>query len=802
MKIPISWLREYVDFDATPEELGARLTFSGIELEGIHSVGSTYDGIIVGEVAHVAPHPGADRLKLCRVNNGVEEVGVVCGADNYKVGDKVPFIPAGCVLPDGTKIKKAKIRGEQSCGMMCAEDELGLSADHSGIMILDSGLAPGTPFSEVMGPPETVLELEVTWNRPDCLSIIGVAREVAALYGTTLKKPAVDLVESDFAAQDAARIIVEDTEGCPRYTARVLRDLKPGPSPLWMQRRLEHCGIRPISNIVDITNYVLLECGQPLHAFDYDRLARGKDIAEVTVRRARSGEKMITLDGLERELDSEMLLITDAGQPVALAGVMGGAGSEIVDETNMVLLESACFCPSSIHLVSSRLGLSTESSHRFERGVDISSVEWASARAAALLVEHAGAKVDKGVIDIYPVPVEPRYVRCRGNRVRNLLGVDVGNEEIVSILESLQIAVVDVDGDDFSAVAPVFRRDLEIEADIIEEIVRMYGLDRIPDIVPRAMIVPSAEDNVSRAFHVCRTNLVGLGLSEIMNYSFVSDTLLSVFGADDGSRVRIPNPVSKEHDMLRNSLLPQMVEALGRNSFHQVESARLFEIGRVFFRGGEPAIGEEDRLSIGLMGDVGQSGICLKGTESPERMYLAAKGILEAIFISLHVGDYGFQPVDKLYIQDGTGVSVSINGHICGVMGLLSDKIRSDWRMTGPVAVAEIAIRLLIRAVYERPDIAEVPVYPGISRDMALLVKEHVTHEEIMKVVRKHAPSELTDVKLFDIYTGEGVASGMKSLAYTLVYRSLERTLTDEDANGHHEMLKEALKNELNVEIR
>ena len=352
MKVPLSWLKEYVDCDVAPEELGDKLTFSGIEVEGIEEVGADYVGMVVGEVTSIAPHPGADRLRLCRVNDGTQEVAVVCGAFNFEVGDKVPFAPAGAKLPDGTKIKRAKIRGEESLGMLCAEDELGISDDHSGIMILPHDVAAGTPLSAVLGPPETVLTLEITWNRPDCLSMIGIAREVAALCGGTLRLPSVDYPESDESVEDYAGVAIEDPQGCPRYTARALSKVVLGASPLWMQRRLTLAGVRPISNVVDITNYVLLECGQPLHAFDHSLLSEG----QIVVRRAAEGETMATLDDIERSLTPEMVVIADAERPVALAGIMGGAGTEIREDTKTVLLESASFDPARIHVMGNSAG--------------------------------------------------------------------------------------------------------------------------------------------------------------------------------------------------------------------------------------------------------------------------------------------------------------------------------------------------------------------------------------------------------------------------------------------------------------
>lgn len=800
--MPLSWLKEYVAFEATAEELADKLTFSGIEVEGIETIGGGLDGVVVGEIIEIKPHPGADRLKLCKVNNGREELSVVCGASNYVLGDKVPFAGIGVRLPDGTEIKKAKLRGETSFGMLCSEVELGLSEDHSGLMILDKSLSAGTPLSEVVGPPETVLELEITWNRPDCLSIIGIAREVAALYGSQLKLPVFSVKENDVPVEQLVRVALEDSAGCPRYTARVLSEIKIGPSPVWMQRRLTLCGIRPINNAVDITNYVLLECGQPLHAFDYKQLTGDGDNATITVRRARTGESMATLDDIKRDITAEMLVIADASRPVALAGVMGGAGSEICDDTSCVLLESAYFFPPDIRKTSTALGLATESSYRFERGIDVSMVEWASARAAGMFVEYAGAVSAKGVVDVYPQPVVPVKIKCRFQRVRDLIGITISDDEMIAILESLQITIAER-GDGFCVVeAPIFRRDLVIEADIIEEVARMHGIDAVPANISKTMVVAGVDDADSRAIEICRANMVGLGLSEIMNYSFMSRKLLDMFDKDVERRVVLPNPVSDDYSVLRNSLLPHMGETLARNLAHQTENAMLFEIGRVFFRGGCTPIDEETRVAVGLMGKVGRLGMGAGKRVSPEEMYLWMKGIIENLFSVQKVTNYRFETTQKNCFEKGSAVSIYVDDVVCGVMGLLNNDIRSAWRMLGPVSVMEIAINPMITASFATPALEQLPVFPSISRDMAILVEEHVAHETVMMVVNKYAPPELTDVQLFDIYTGEGVGQGRKSLAYSLRYCSSEKTLTDEDANRYHEKIKDALKTELNAEIR
>jgi phenylalanyl-tRNA synthetase beta chain len=799
MKVPISWLREYVDFDVNPEELADKLTFSGIELEGIEVIGSDYAGMVVGEVIAIAPHPGADRLRLCRVNDGAQEVDVVCGAFNFEIGDKVPFAPVGTVLPNGMKIKRAKIRGEESLGMLCAEDELGLSDDHSGIMLLPRNTAVGAPLSEVLGPPETVLTLEVTWNRSDCLSMIGIAREVAALCGSRLRLPSVDYPESGESVADYATVDITDAEGCPRYTGRVLSNIRMEASPLWMQRRLSLCGVRPISNVVDITNYVLLECGQPLHAFDHALLSDG----QIVVRRASEGETMATLDGTERRLTPETVVIADARRAVAVAGVMGGAGTEIREDTGSVLLESAAFDPARIHATSLQLGLSTESSHRFERGVDIANVDWASRRATALMVELAGATAAKGVLDAYPAPADVLQVSCRFARVRGRIGVEISDDAIVGVLQSLELPVARRDGECCVIDIPSFRPDLRIEADLIEEVARMHGMQDVPENTPVAALVPGASDLDTRVQSRLREVLIGLGLTEAVHYSFLSQKLLDMVGADDAStRVVLPHPVSADYAVMRPSLVPQMVETLGRNLAHQVDEVKFFEMGRVFLRGEQGAIGEEERLCIGLMGPVGRASLDRRRPVSREEMFLWAKGIVESLCAALHVPDVRLAPEKKSHFESGWAASILSAGTGIGELGLIASRIGHAWRMQEAVAVVELLVQPIATNALARAPLSRLPTYPAVARDIALVVGAGVHHADVERVIRAAACEELTAVNLFDIYRGKRIGEAKRSLAYSLVYRSMERTLTDDEVNGYHDTIKTALREELKADIR
>lgn len=799
MRLPISWLKEYVDFDDTPKGLAEKLTFSGSEVEAIETIGSTYEGVVVGEVLAVDRHPNADKLTLCRVNTGSGELTVVCGAPNVTPGIKVPFAPAGVTLPNGLKLKAAKIRGVESHGMLCAEDELGLSTDHTGLMILDGKWAPGTPLSTVLGPPETVLVLEITPNRPDCLSMIGIAREVAAMYGSKVKWPDVKLAESGRPVTELTRVDVEDADGCPRYTARVMNGVRIGPSPDWMQKRLQWAGVRAINNVVDITNYVMLECGQPLHAFDQTLLKEGR----IVVRCARAGEKMATLDSIDRPLTATTLVIADAERPVALAGIMGGAGSEIHDSTQTVLLESAYFKPQGIRATSKRLGLSTESSYRFERAIDISLVEWASKRAAALMAEYAGAAVAPGVVDVFPNPPAAKKVSCRFDRINGLLGLDAKPEQITQVFAALGLAIESSDAQGCTVSIPAGRVDLSREVDLAEEFVRIYGLDKIPAPTPRAEIVLGADDSRTRAIQACRSNLMALGLRETMNYSFVADRLEDLFDpAGAPGRVVLPNPVNLEQSILRDTLIPQMVDTLGRNLAHQQREAALYELGRVFCQHADGKTSEEERLTIGLMGPVGRAGLDRRRSTEREEVFLWIKGIWESLAAIQNVASWQLQAAARPYFESGYGVEVLVDGEVIGVLGLVKPEIRREWRMTEPVAVLEVRVDPLLKNVFKAKVFSQVATYPAVTRDVAFICAQAVRHEDVLGVVRKVAPKELEKVDLFDIFSAEGIGAGRKSMAYSFTYRSLTRTLTDEEANRFHEAVKSALKVELGVEVR
>src|SRR5882724_1106510 len=576
MKFTYNWLKQYVDFAWSPEELAEKLTFAGIEVEDVVSLGGKIpEQVVIGQILSSEKHANADKLSVCRVNDGQGERQIVCGAKNYKVGDKVPLALPGAEMAGGFTIKEAKLRGIESQGMLCSAEELGLPKGEDGLLILPSDAPVGKRFAEYLGPGDTVFDIEVTPNRPDWLSVIGIAREVSALTGNPLKLPEVVVPESGEPVEKLTSVTVEAPDICPRYSARMIQGVKIGPSPAWLKQILEKVGLRSVNNVVDATNYVLLECGHPLHAFDYKLLSEHR----IVVRRATTGERFVAIDGTQHELTPEMLVIADAKRAVALAGVMGGKESGISEQTTDVLLESAWFLPSSIRKTSKQCGLSSDSSYRFERGADIGQVIWASNRAAQLIQQLAGGQIARGIIDTLAKPIENRRVRCRYAQMNRLLGVEVPAEAVKKIFAGLSLALVSSDAQACEVEVPTFRVDLEREVDLIEEVCRIYGVEKIPAKMQPAHPAVSEFDAQWNARARVRQVLAALGFHEAQNQTL----------GEQGD-LKLQNPLSADQHALRSSLVPGLLANLRTNvSRHQFD-VRLFEIGRVFAADGTESL--------------------------------------------------------------------------------------------------------------------------------------------------------------------------------------------------------------------
>ena len=810
MKLPLSWLNDYVKVDdIDPKELAEKLTRAGLQVESIETVGGEplSDLIVVAEVLECTAHPNSDHLHVCRVTDGTAEYQVVCGAPNMRQGIKTAFAKIGALIPEGEfKIKKGKLRGVESFGMCCSEKELHIGAGESGIIEYPPETPTGALVRDVaqLPKPEVVFDIEVTWNRPDALSVVGLAREYAAILHRELKLPPVDFVECDTPVESEVRVVVEDTAKCPRYTARVVTEMTPdAPSPELMAKRLELCGVRSLGLAVDVTNYVMLELGQPMHAFDHTKL-RDRTIV---VRDARDGETMKTLDGVVRKLDPSMLVICDAEKPNAVAGIMGGEDSGIAPGTTSVLLESALFETTSTKFTATKLGLASESSYRYIRGVDRDLADFASRRAAHLLQRYGGAKVAKGVIDVdsrtQPLNAD---VTLDFDRARRLIGIPVGNDAMVYILSAL--GLTPRKAGPYAADAsvafgiPSWRYDLGLEADLVEEIARLYGLDNIPDTMPSAPSVSDLDETPFRAKRRLREICLALGFTEAMHYSFLSKKELDDFDTRRAAdRLVIPDPVSAEYGIMRDSLLPQMMGSLGRNASHQLERALLFEVGKVFSAaGGAPS--ESERLCLGFVGPVGREALRTRVPVTEEDAVLWMKGCVEELVARLHAGHLEFEAADHPAFAKGAALAVKLNGRPVGCLGALSAKLRHPYRLTTQMALCELELRPLLKKVGEVGRVSAVPQFPLVRRDIALVAAADVTNAALVKVIRQNGGRELTKVAVFDIFKGKELRDGRRSLAYALEFRSPERTLTDEEVGRTFQRIVDALRATAGVEVR
>lgn len=758
MKFTYNWLKQYVDFNWSPAELAEKLTFAGIEVEEMVTIGGgALQQVVVCQILSSEKHPNADRLSVCRVNDGQGERQIVCGAKNYKVGDKVPLALPGMTLSSGMTIKEAKLRGVESQGMLCSAEELGLPKGEDGLLILPAETAVGITLSEALGGADTVFDIEVTPNRPDWLSIIGIGREISALTGNPLKLPEVVVLESGEPVEKLTSVTVEAPDLCPRYSARVIQGVKIGPSPAWLKRILEKVGLRSVNNVVDATNYVLLECGHPLHAFDYKLLAEQR----IVVRRAATGERFIAIDGTQHELTPEMLVIADAKRAVALAGIMGGKDSEINDRTTDVLLESAWFLPSSIRKTSKQCGLSSDSSYRFERGADISQVIWASNRAAQLIQELAGGQIARGIVDTLAKPIEKRRVRCRYAQVNRLLGIEVPPETVKKIFAGLSLNVTTSDANGCEVEIPTFRVDLEREADLIEEVCRIHGVEKIPARMQPAIAAVSRFDGQWNARTRVRQILAALGFHEAQNQTL----------GEQGD-LKLQNPLTADQQALRSSLVPGLLTNLRTNVSRHQYDVRLFEIGRVFAVDGKESL----RLALAATGRR-EPHSWETGVRDTKLDYYDVKGALEEL---------------------GKALGDSVNAEIKQITPAQAKKL--DLR--DAVHVAEIELdRFLVVEEGERT-FRELPKFPAVVRDMALVVEEDVQHGDVLAAIAKNPNKFLERVELFDIYRGSSIPTGKKSMAYSLTFRAPDRTLTDAEINGAHEQLKRSLLQIMKCEIR
>lgn len=810
MKISLNWLNQYFakPLPWTPEELAERLTMLGVEVEGVVKKTGDFENIVVAQILEFHKHPNADTLSLCRVADGKGERQIVCGAKNFKAGDKVPLALPGAVMPTpaGEKpfvIKVGKIRGVESQGMMCSAKELALAEDAEGLLILPTDAQVGQPFAAHLGRAsgDVIYDLEITPNRPDLNSFIGIARELAALSGSPLKTPAVTApVTAPDSVSSQVQVRLEDSELCPRYTVRIVRGVKIGPSPDWLKIALESIGLRSINNVVDVTNFVLMECGQPLHAFDY-RLIQAKDasVPTIVIRRAAASEKFTTLDGQERTLTDKMLLIADESRGIALAGVMGGQNSEINNDTTDVLIESAYFKPQNIRATSKALDLRTDASYRFERGADIGICDWASARAADLIRQVAGGEILSGLVDAYPNPIAPVQITLRPQKTDQLLGVQIPEEQQAGYLRSLELDVTAAPGQ-ITARIPTFRVDLKREVDLIEEIARLYGVDKIPSTAPRGAIGSHPFDAVYDQMAEIRRILAAQGLNEACGQTLIADIPAL-------NPIRLENPLSSDMNILRPSLIPGLLDSLRHNLHHKNYDVALFEVGRVFLptvqppAPGAPQKTEARRVAIAMTG--ARNALFWSGGERDAKTDLFdLKGIVETLFEQLALRGLVWTRAtapEQLYVESAT---ITLGKQTIGTLGQLHPVRARGYDLRDPVFLAEFDLDLLLARRATSKSFKAIPTFPGIRRDIAMLVPEAVTHENVASAVKQLKPQNLETLELFDVFRGKNVPEGQKSMAYAFHYRNLERTLTDAAVNTAHDRVVAELKTRLNATVR
>jgi len=751
--------------------------------------------------------PGSDKLSVCKVNDGRLERTIICGAQNHKPGDKIPLILPNFALPlkPGDKepfvIKERKVFGITSQGMMCSPQELGLPDQVDGLLILPTDAPVGKPFGEYLGRSgsDVIYDLEVTPNRPDLNSVIGIAREIAAVTGNALKIPEVRSQKSEIRTENLVAVRIEDAEVCPRYTARVIKGVKIGPSPAWLRDTLEKVGIRSISNVVDVTNYVMLEIGQPLHAFDYHLIAKGVDgKPTIVVRRAAAGEKFKTLDNQERTLTNEMLLIADETKGIALAGVMGGANTEINSSTVDVLIESAYFTPVNIRRTSKLLGLRSESSYRFERGADVGICDWASQRAAQLILETAGGQLTEGVVDVQPKAKEEKQITLHFAKSKDLLGIGISHADQVSFLNKLGLKTVAQQPGECTFAIPSWRVDLKREVDLIEEVGRLFGIDKIPSTPPRGALGSNAFDSVFDQIGEVRRILAGLGLNEAQGQTLISNTEFQMASAET---VALANPLSSDMNVLRPSLLPGLIHSLRHNVSRKNYDVALFEVGRVFTQvNGQTK--ENRSVAIAI---IGARALPFWSGDDRNAKFddYDLKGLVEEMLEQFGLRGIAFgkrATSTALFLESA---AVTLGGKLLlGELGQLLPTLAKKYDLRDAVFLAEFNLDLLLSKRNPAKSFKALPQFPSSRRDVAMLVAETTTHEAVLQSVKQAKAANLETVELFDVFRGKGVPDGQKSLAYAFTYRAADKTLTDADVNSAHEKVLETLKAQLKVELR
>lgn len=801
MKVSLNWLKDYVNIEMDVKALIDLLTMGGLEVESAISLGQGFEKIVVAQIETIRRHPNADRLSLVKAKTSQETFSIVCGATNIREGQKVPLALVGAKLPNGLQIKKSKIRGEVSEGMLCSEIELGLGQDASGIMILDPQAPLGANLGEALGLSDIILDLSVTPNRPDCLSVIGVAREIAALTHQRVKYPNVSSSEEGDEIHHRTSVTLLDPDLCPRYVARLIEGVQVGPSPSWMKNRLEKVGIRSINNIVDVTNYVMMEFGQPLHAFDFDLLEEGR----IVVRRAQKGEEFITLDGVKRKLDEEMLMICDGVKPVAIAGVMGGLNSEIRDKTRTVLLESAYFHPMNNRRTSKKLGLETEASYRFGRGVDYGGCLIVANRAAAMIQDLSGGRIVEGAVDAYPHPLKPPSIRFHIPYVNQILGTEIPAQKIKIYFTNLELDIREEDETTWAVTPPTFRGDLEREIDLVEEVARLHGYDQIPATLPKG---PPSAEGMSREFLLeqkAKEVFIRHGYFEVMTYSFTNPASLDRFQlpSEEGRRryVSILNPLTEDSSVMRTTLLPGLIETARYNLSHKNSDLKIFELKTVYLKQEGERLPMEKKVLAGIA--MGQESELHWATPPRPVDFYDVKGCLEDLFEGMQIQGVQYQKIDRIpFLHPGKTAELYFQGERLGILGEMHPETSAHFNLPSKVYLFEIDFDLVMKHAKEEKKFYPLPKFPAVVRDLSLVVDEDLETERVEQMIRSFEQPLIREVTLFDVYQGAPVPRGKKSISYRLRYQANDRTLTDDEVNQHHEMIISRLREILKAELR
>lgn len=788
MLVSLKWLKDYVDVEMTPTELADALTMAGLEVDEIKQIKPAFTGVVSAEILSAKPHPSADKLSLCAVTDSIQTYPIVCGAKNIKAGDIVPLAKVGATIPGGYTIKSTVLRGEKSDGMLCSEEELEVGDDNTGIMQLPPGTALGKPLEEILDLGDTVLDVSITPNRADCLSMIGIAREVAAITGKKIKMPAGEVYESAEDINSITSVKIIDSDLCPRYTARMIKDVEIGPSPVWMKTRLEAVGLRSINNVVDVTNFVMLEMGQPLHSFDFRFLEEGR----IVVRKSVQDEEFVSLDGKARKLEADTLLICDGVKPVAIGGIMGGLNSEVKDDTRIVFLESAYFNPSSIRRSARRLAMPTDAAFRFERGIDPEGVLAALNRAARLISDLSGGKVCKNYIDEYPAKVPAAAnIPLALNRVNAVIGTAIEGSEVIRILQSIGMEVKESEPGQYSVTPPTYRVDITREIDLIEEVARLYGYDRVPvtlpDVAVTEMVVIPRLDLEERI----RTVLTGNGYNEVINYSFISPQSVDYLGLTENDErrrlVHIKNPLVEDQAVMRTTMIFALLDSLKKNANNGCFNLKLFEMGRIFLSCGAGKLPEERNVLAGLLsGTIGED---LWNYRLNVDFY-DVKGCLDNLFSDLKTGDCRYVAENpEPFLHPGKSANIYLKDSKVGYLGEVHPDVKDRMDLKVNSYVFEINLDMLVSHIAGEVTYKEISKYPAVARDVAFVVDSSVQADYMLDIVLRQKEDLLENVGIFDIYAGKGLPDGTKSLGLRFSYRSPDKTLTDLEVNNVHERI-------------